>query len=46
MVIEDFYLVGTKHVGFDVLCLCILENDEKVEVNLDRAILCEEVQLK
>jgi hypothetical protein len=46
LVIEEFYLVGTKQIGFDVLCLCILENGEKVEVNLDRAILCEEVQLK
>lgn len=46
LVIEEFYLVGTKQVGFDVLCLCILENGEKVEVNLDRALLCEEVQLK
>lgn len=46
LVIEGFCLVGTKRVGFDVLCICILENGEKVEVNLDRALLCEEVQLK
>lgn len=46
LVIEGFCLVGNKRVGFDVLCICILENGEKVEVNLDRALLCEEVQLK
>ena len=46
LVIEEFYLIGTKRVGFDVLCLCILENGEKIEVNLDRALLCEEIKLK
>lgn len=46
LVIEGFCLVGNKRVGFDVFCLCILENGEKVEVNLDRALLCKEIQLK
>jgi hypothetical protein len=42
--IDEFVVTGTKNVGFEVLCNCFLENGQKIEVNIDRAILCEEIR--
>ena len=44
IIIEEFVVIGNKKNGFEVLCICTLENGEKIEVDIDRAILCEEVQ--
>ena len=44
IIIEEFIIIGNKKSGLEVLCICALENGEKIEVNIDKAILCKEVQ--
>lgn len=43
IVIDEFIVTGTKNIGFEVLCNCLLKNNQKIEVNIDKAILCKEV---